>query len=198
MATLSQAGIPGAGSTLLHPKLAHKWRVTFVGIAKLAGGANSRNLTLQAVSVSRPSMSFDPVTINRYNSTATVLGKHSFEDCSLTIEDDITGLAAKVVHGQLETQQRLIGVDLNGRWLNSAATGSDYKFGTKIELLDGDEGVVEAWNLEGCSIVSADFGSMDYSSSDAVQIQLSIKYDHAFSILTGAGYGTGVGGFMSS
>jgi hypothetical protein len=98
------------------------------------------------------------------------------------------------VKAQLETQQRIIGVDLDGRWLNTAATGSDYKFGAKIEQLDGNEGVVQTWILEGAMITGSDFGDRDYSASEAATITMQIRFDHARHIESGAGYGTALGG----
>lgn len=194
MATLSGAGVPGAGFGILHPKQRYRWQVTFVGLAKLVTGASSREITRQAVTVSRPNLTFEDIAIHRYNTVAYMAGKHSWDPISLTLEDDITGLASYAVQGQLETQQRLIGGDLPGSYFNSAATASDYKFGTILEQLDGNEAVVERWKMEGCFIVSADYGDLDYSSSDAATIALSIRYDHARQELTGQGYGTLVGG----
>lgn len=194
MATLSQMGIPGAGFGILHPKQKHRWQVTFVGLARLVPGANAREITRQATTITRPNLSFEEVPIHRYNSVAYVAGKHTWEPISLTLEDDITGLASYAVQGQLETQQRLIGADLPGEWLNAAATGSDYKFGTILEALDGNEGVVERWKIEGCFLMSADYGDLDYSASDASTITLQIRYDHARQELTGQGYGTALNG----
>lgn len=152
---------------------------------------------MQVTNITLPNLSFEEVTLHRYNSVAYVAGKHTWEPISVTVEDDITGLAATVIKGQLETQQRLIGVDLNGRWLNTAATGSDYKFGARIEQLDGDEGVVQTWILEGCMLQSADFGDRDYSASEAATITCNIRYDHARHIESGAGYGTALGGAVA-
>ena len=194
MATLSQMGIPGAGFGILHPKQKHRWQVTFVGLARLVPGASSREITRQATTITRPNLSFEEVPIHRYNSVAYIAGKHTWEPISLTVEDDITGLAAYAVQGQLETQQRLIGGDLPGEWLNAAATGSDYKFGTILEALDGNEGIVERWRIEGCFLMSADYGDLDYSSSEAATITMQIRYDHARQELTGSGYGTALNG----
>lgn len=197
MATLSQFGIPGAGNGIMHPQLKNKWRVMFLDMARLVPGTNSRDLTLQAITVTRPQIEFEEVMQHRYNSTSHVLGKHTWSPMNLTVESDITGLAPKVIKGQLETQQRIVGVDLDGRWLNTAATGSDYKFGVKLEQLDGDEGVVETWVLEGVSIQAADFGELDYAASEAVTIQLTLRFDHAYTTNTGEGYGTALGGHVS-
>lgn len=194
MATLANMGIPGAGAGILHPRMKNKFRITFQNIGQLVPGTNSRNLTMQVTTISLPNISFTEVVLHRYNSTAYIAGKHEWQPINVTVEDDITGLAATVVKAQLESQQRIIGVDLDGRWLNSAATGSDYKFGAKIEQLDGDEGVVQTWILEGAFIASADFGDRDYSASEAATIAMSIRFDHARHIESGAGYGTALGG----
>lgn len=194
MATLSQIGIPGAGFGMLHPKQRNRWQVTFSGLAKLVSGASSRELTRQAITVSRPSLTFNEITMHRYNSTAYIAGKHEWQPLSLTLEDDITGLASYAVQGQMETQQRLVGADLPGSWLNTAATGSDYKFGTMLQQLDGNEGIVETWKLEGCWLQTVDFGDLDYSSGDAATIALTIRFDHARQELTGQGYGTALAG----
>jgi hypothetical protein len=197
MATLANFGIPGGGSGILHPKLKNKWRVTFLDIGRLVTGINSRNLTMQATTVTRPQLEFEEVAIHRYNSVAYVAGKHTWSAMNMTVEDDITGLASRVIKGQLETQQKLVGTSLDGRWLNTAATGSDYKFGSRLELLDGNEGIVETWILEGVMIQAADFGDLDYTSSEAATIQLTLRYDHARSIDAGQGLGTALGGAVT-
>jgi hypothetical protein len=200
MATLSNFGIPGAGPGILHPRLKNKFRITFLNIGQaVPGTANgSKNLTMQVTNITLPNLTFEEVTLHRYNSTAYVAGKHSWEAINVTVEDDITGLAATVIKAQLETQQRIIGVDLDGRWLNTAATGSDYKFGCKIDQLDGNEGVVQQWILEGAYIASSDFGDRDYSASEAATITLSIRFDHARHIESGSGYGTALGGNVNN
>jgi len=194
MATLSNFGIPGAGAGILHPRLKNKFRITFQNMGQLVAGTNTRNLTMQVTNITLPNLTFEEVTLHRYNSTAYVAGKHSWEPISVTVEDDIGGLAATVVKAQLETQGRIIGVDLDGRWLNTAATGTDYKFGAKIEQLDGDEGVVQTWILEGCMITGADFGDRDYSASEAATITMQVRFDHARHVESGGGYGTALGG----
>lgn len=198
MSTLSQFGIPGAGFGNLHPKQKHKWQVRFVGLARAVPNAAgiSKEITRQATNVSRPSLTFEEVPIHRYNTTSYIAGKTTWDPLSLTVEDDITGLASYAVQGQLETQQRIIGADLPGDWLNTAATGSDYKFGVILEQLDGNEGVVETWKLEGCFIVSANYGDLSYEDSTAVTIELSIRFDHARQELNGQGYGTALSGHL--
>lgn len=198
MATLANFGIPGAGAGILHPRLKNKFRITFRNMGQLLPGTNSRNLTMQVTNITLPNLTFEEVALHRYNSTAYVAGKFSWEPINVTVEDDITGLAATVVRNQLETQQRIIGSDLDGRWLNTAATGSDYKFAAVIDQLDGDEGVVQTWYLEGAQIMSADYGDRDYSASEAATITMSIRFDHARHLESGVGYGTALGGNVAA
>jgi hypothetical protein len=191
MATLSEVGIAGVGNGILMPKIKNRWRITFSG---LGSGTMGNEISLQATTCSRPNLSFEEIKLDRYNSTAYVAGKHSWEPCALTVEDDVTNQASKVVQAQLEKQQRLIGA--TGPWLNSEATASTYKFGTKIDLLDGNELVTESWKLEGCWFVSADFGELDYGASEALTIALSIRFDHARQVLSSGMSGNALGGLI--
>ncbi len=191
MATLSQVGIAGVGFGVLMPKLRNRWRVEFIGIG---GGAQGTNLSMQAVTVSRPSLSFEDVPIDRYNSRVYVVGKHTWEMCNLVIEDDVTNLATTVLQAQLERQQRLIGA--SGPWLNTEATANTYKFGTIITMLGGNEEETESWKLEGCAINQANWNDLDYTSSDPVRIDLQIRFDHARQTLINSVNGTAIGGLI--
>lgn len=194
MATLSQFGIPGAGFGILQPKQKYRWQVTFVNLGRLVPGASAREITRQATTISRPNISWEPVTIHRYNTTSYVAGKHTWDETQLTIEDDLTGLASKAIQAQIDTQTRILGADLPSNWVNAAASGSDYKFGTILQQLDGNEGVVETWKLEGCFFTGVNYNDLDYSDSGAATISLTIRYDHARQELTGQGYGTALSG----
>lgn len=187
MATINDIGIPGVGTGILQPKLKNRWRVTF---ANMGGGQDSQPLSLQAVTVTRPVLSFAEVELHRYNSVAWVAGKHTWEPCNLTVEDDVTGSASNVIKQQLQNQQFLIGAE--GQWLAAAGEGSLYKFVTYLDQLDGNEQVIEKWTIEGCWLVSVDYNDLDYSASEAVQITMSIRYDHARQDLGGYDQGQGV------
>jgi hypothetical protein len=174
LATVNDFGIPGVGTGILHPKMKHLWRVTF---ANLGGGIDSQPISMQAITVSRPSLSFESIELNRYNTKTFVAGKHTFETMNLVIEDDVTSSATKVIREQISKQQWLIGAQ--GPWLGKGEEGSLYKFVTYIDQLDGKETVIEKWVVEGCWIQTADYTDLDYADSAAVQINLTIQYDHA-------------------
>ena len=187
MATISQAGIPGIGdgygNGILQPKLKNRWRVNFVNFGSAQSTAPSNNVSWQAVNVSRPVLNFDEVQLDRYNSRAWVAGKHTFDPMTLTLEDDVTGLASAAVREQLAEQQFLTGSE--GPWLAAANSASDYKFITKLELLDGNQLVVEDWLIEGCWLQNVNYNDLDYAASEAVQITLNIRYDNASQNING-------------
>lgn len=187
MATINDIGIPGVGSGILQPRLKNRWRVTF---ADLGGGIDSQPLSHQAVTVTRPVLSFEEVQLDRYNSRVWIAGKHMYEPMTITLEDDVTGTASQVIQEQLQRQQFLIGAE--GQWLAAAGEGSIYKFVTYLDLLDGNEQVTEKWTVEGCWFQNVDYMDLDYAASEAVQITMTIRYDIARQDIGGYDQGQGV------
>lgn len=187
MSTINDIGIPGVGTGILHPKHRNRWRVTF---ANMGGGADSQPVSMQAVTINRPKLNFEKIPLHRYNSVAYVAGKHTWDPMPLTLQDDVTGTATTVIQAQLQKQQWLIGAE--GQWLAAAGEGSQYKFVTYLDMLDGNDKVIEKWTIEGCWIESADWSELDYSSSEPVTIALSISYDHARQSIGGYDQGQGI------
>jgi hypothetical protein len=186
MATINDIGIPGVGSGILQPKLKNRWRVTF---ANLGGGGDSQPLSMQAISVTRPQLTFEEVPLHRYNSIAYVAGKHSWSPLSIVAQDDVTGSAAKVIQQQVSKQQQLIGA--GAQWLAVAGEGSLYKFVTILEMMDGNDQPIERWTVEGCWFKETNWDTVDYSSNDPVTVTLSIRYDHARQDINGYSRGPG-------
>lgn len=187
MSTINDIGIPGVGSGILQPKMKNRWRITF---ANMGGGADSQPVSMQTITANRPKLTHEKITLHRYNSVAYVAGKHSWEPMAMTLQDDVSGSATAVVQAQEQKQQWLIGAQ--GQWLAAAGEGSLYKFVTYLDMLDGNDQVIEKWTMEGCWIESADYGEVAYESSDPVTIQLSISFDHARQNIGGYAQGKGI------
>ena len=170
MGTLSQVGIAGIANGILAPRHQNRFRVLFSGLGGAAGASAGipNDLSMQVITCTLPNFSFEEVVQDRYNSRAYVLGKQSFDTCQMTIEDDVTNKAMNAIQVQLEQQQRLIGAAAGANWLNTPPTASGYKFGTLIELLDGNETVTSSWKLEGCMFTALDFGSLDASTGEKI------------------------------
>lgn len=198
MATLSQVGIAGVGNGILHPKHKNKWRAIFVGLGGTLGATAGvpNDLSLQVITATRPNLSWEEIQLDRYNSRVYVLGKQTFEPMALTVEDDITNRGTNAIQSQIERQQRLIGA--TGPWLNTEPTALGYKFGVKLEMLDGNEAVTEAWMYEGCTIQAVDWGDLDYATGEKVIISLTIRYDLARQVLISSVNGSAIGGMVQS
>lgn len=188
MATIHDIGIPNISSTISMPKLKNRWRVTFIGLG--GQGTSSQPLSQQAISVTRPKLSFAEIELHRYNSRAYVAGKHEWETCSIVFEDDVTGSASQLINDQVSKQQWLIGAE--GPFLGTAPEGSLYKFGIKIEMLDGHEQSIERWVLQGCWIKEVDYSELAYSETEALQISTVIRFDHAYQELGDYNAGPGI------
>lgn len=187
MATINDIGIPGVGTGILHPMQKNRWRVTF---ANLGGGTDSQPVSMQAVKIARPQLSYQEIELHRYNSTAYVAGKHKWEPMPLSLEADVSGSALAVLQAQHQKQQWLIGAE--GQWLAAAGEGSLYKFVTYLDQLDGNEQVVEKWTIEGCWIQNNNWGELDYTTGEAVVVDLTLRFDHARQNIGGYKQGPGI------
>jgi len=173
MADLTQFGVPTTGTNaMVMPKLQYRFRVNLYDFGRNNG--NTTDITQNVISVTRPSLTHDEVTLDAYNSRAYLAGKHTWEPITLTIRDDINGAVTKHVASQLQKQ-------LNQGLQSAPAAGRDYKFGMVIEQLDGSQPglVLESWSLNGCFIQNANYGENNYATSDQMQITLQIRYDAA-------------------
>lgn len=181
MALVSDMGVFGGGGEILQPKLKNRFRVEFIG---LGTDPTQTALTLQALTVDRPKVSFEEVVLDRYNSRAYIAGKHQFETMNMTVEDDIGGQATRLIQQQLERQQRLI-ANNNAARMPSAYAGEVYKFSMNLLMLDGDNTVLERWYIQSAYLANVDYGDLDYSSgAETVKITLQIRFDHATQELT--------------
>ena len=136
VSTLSKFTVPlasdqSSGSQgLLMPKLQYRFRV----ILENFGISTPRSeITKQVVDVTRPNITFDQITLEAYNSRVYMAGKHTWDPITLNVRDDVNNEVAKLTGEQLQKQ-----FDFFEQ--SSAASGSDYKFTSRVEILDGGNG----------------------------------------------------------
>lgn len=173
MADLNQYGVPSTGTNaMVMPKLQYRFRVNMYNFGRDNGTTVA--LTQNVVSVTRPSLTHDEITLDAYNSRAYLAAKHTWEPITLTVRDDINNTVTKHIASQLQKQ-------LNHGLQSAPAAGRDYKFGMVVEQLDGSQpGVVlESWSLNGCFIQNVNYGENNYATSDVMTITLQIRYDGA-------------------
>ena len=193
ISTLSKFTVPlsndqsSASQGLLMPKLQYRFRCVLEGF----GVSTPRSeLTKQVVDVTRPNLTFDKVTLDVYNSKVYMAGKHTWEPITITLRDDVNNSVTKLVGEQIQKQ-------LDFFEQASAASGIDYKFVTRIEMLDGGNGstapnVLETFELYGAYVESVNYNTLAYGTSDPTTITLSISYDNCVQTPRGTGIGTAV------
>jgi hypothetical protein len=172
---------------LLMPKLKYRFRAIFENF----GVSTPRTeLTKQVIDFARPSVSFEEITVPIYNSNLYLAGKYSWETITCNLRDDASGQVARLVGEQLQKQ-------LDFMEMASAASGIDYKFTTKFEVLDGGNGVaqpnvLETWELYGCYLTSVNYNDANYGESSPMTIAMTIRYDNAVQTPLGTGVGSTV------
>ena len=191
ISTLSKFTVPLANDQsattqgLLMPKLQYRFRVVLENF----GVSTPRSeLTKQVIDVTRPNLTFDDVTLDVYNSRIYMAGKHTWEAITINLRDDVNNSVSKLVGEQVQKQFDFFEQA-------SAASGIDYKFTTRIEMLDGGNGatapgILETWELYGSYVQSVNYNSLAYATSDPVTITLAIRYDNAVQTPQGTGIGT--------
>ena len=178
---------------LLMPKLKYRFRIIFENF----GVSTPRTeLTKQVIDFARPSVSFDDMTIDIYNSKVRLAGKHTWDDTTVNLRDDAGGNVAKLVGEQLQKQ-------FDFMEMSSASSGIDYKFITRCEILDGGNGaneptVLETWELYGCYLTSVNYNDLAYSDSAPVTMGLNIRFDNALQTPLDTGVGASVGRTLGS
>ena len=158
MATLIDAN--QAMFTPFEPKLKNRFVMSIDGIpAYLIKTAN------------RPTISFEEVELNHMNVKRWVKGKATWETIEITMYDPVVPSAAQAVMEWV-------------RLAHESVTGRDgysdfYKKDVDFQVLGPVGDVVEQWKLKGTWIQSANFNDLDFSSSDPVEISLTLRYDYA-------------------
>jgi hypothetical protein len=193
--TTNKFGIAGnISSGMLMPKIKHRFKVTVIGFggtsapsatqagrAVSAGAAavgitagDSTKFTQQVVACGRPQVQFQNTALHSYNSIAYYANKPEWSPIELTLRDDITNELTSLVSRQVQSQ-------MNFYYQGAATAAADYKFITKIDMLDGssNQKLLEQWVLEGCYLEQVQYDGMDYASSDPTIITLTIRYDNA-------------------
>jgi hypothetical protein len=194
ISTLSKITVPLASGDsastqgLLMPKLQYRFRVS---LENFGVSTPTTELTKQVVDITRPTVSFEPMEIHAYNSKAYLAGKHTWAPITLNLREDVNNAVQKLVGEQLQKQ-----FDFYEQ--SSAASGQDYKFTTRIEILDGGNGantpnVLETFELYGCFVTNANYNTLSYATNEPVTITLEIQYDNAIQTPQGTGIGTAVG-----
>ena len=194
ISTLSKITVPlasgdsAANQGLLMPKLQYRFRLS---LENFGVSTPTTELTKQVVDVTRPTVAFEPIEIPVYNSKAYLAGNHTWSPITINLREDVNNNVQKIVGEQIQKQ-----FDFFEQ--SSAASGQDYKFTTRIEILDGGNGAnapttLETFELYGCFITNANYNELAYANNEPVRVTMEVQYDNAIQTPQGTGIGTAVG-----
>ena len=121
--------------------------------------------------VARPAIQFEEVKLHHMNTKRYVKGTGEWQTIQLTLYDPIVPSAAQSVMEWV-------------RLSHESVTGRDgysdfYKKDITINTLGPVGDIVEEWTLKGSWIQQANFGELDFSSSEPVDITVTLRYDYA-------------------
>ena len=119
----------------------------------------------------RPSIQFESITLDHINVKRYVKGKGEWQEMQITLYDPVVPSAAQAVMEWV-------------RLSHESVTGRDgysdfYKKDLTFQVLGPVGDIVEEWSLKGSWIKDAQFGDMDFGSSDPAEITLTLRYDYA-------------------
>ncbi len=176
-----------ASQGLLMPKLKYRFRASFENF----GVSTPRTeMTKQIMNITRPSVTFDENVIDIYNSKVYLVGKHTWDAITVNLRDDVNGAISRLCGEQIQKQ-------FDFMEQSSAASGIDYKFITRFEILDGGNGantpnVLETWELYGCFVQNINYNELDYATQDPANITMTVRFDNAVQTPLGEGIGSSV------
>ena len=164
-------------------KRSHKWLVT-LGEALADGGI--QQWVLQKCS--KPKFSISETEVNFLDHKFKYPGKVTWEDINMTLVD--------VVNANIDSSEKFVQILQESGYVypdeatpvgvgpNSATISKRKSVGVAlgnaiIEQLDDEGQVTDRWTIHNSWIKALDFGELDYTSEEPLNIQLTLAYDWA-------------------
>jgi hypothetical protein len=142
------------------PKRKHRWVFAIEGIDAF--------LIRKAA---RPGFNMPSKEIPWINTQRYISGKLKFDTMSVDLHDPIAPSGAQQVMEWVRTHHESV----SGR----SGYADFYKRDLQLKLLDPIGTVVELWDMKGCFLTGADYGSLDYNDdSGSMDISLTIRFDN--------------------
>ena len=113
----------------------------------------------------RPTISFEPVTLDHINVKRKLKGKGEWQDVEITLYDPIVPSGAQQVMEWVRTSHE----SLTGR----DGYADFYKKDVNFFMLGPVGDKIEQWTLKGAFITSAAFNDLDWASNDPAEITLT-------------------------
>lgn len=120
--------------------------------------------------VSAPGFTDNPITLHHINTYRKLRGKREWNDMSLTLYNPITPSGEQAVM----EWARLAYESVSGR----AGYSDFYKKDITLNLVGPPGDIIGEWIIKGALISDATFGDYDWSSGEAVDINVTLAMDY--------------------
>ena len=121
-------------------------------------------------SVSAPNFTDNVIKLDHINSYRKIRGKREWDNMSLSLYDPITPSGAQAVM----EWARLGYESVTGR----AGYSDFYKKDVTLNILGPVGDIVGEWIIKGAFVESSNFGDYDWSSDEAINVELNIAMDY--------------------
>jgi len=170
----------------LEPKRQYRWQVGISGF----GDDADNPIRYVAKKVNKPEMTVEQVAHKYLNHTYHYPGRVNWNEVTMTLIDPVDVNSSQRLGKLLYDAGYQVPNDPNDVTTISKAAANTtlgavtiMQFGGGRDILQGqttsDTGLIETWTLNNPFITKVNFGSLDYSSEELVDIELTIRYDWA-------------------
>lgn len=159
----------------LEPKRKFRYLLYFAGMPQF-----------MAKSVSKPSFQVGTSQHSFLQHNFNFPGRITWQDVSLTLVDPIQPDATRTLYEMIKTAGYVLPPNVN---VDDGSGTKTITKGAMAEMLNpvridtigaaGTNNVIESWALNNVQISSVNFDTLDYSSDELLNIQISLKYDWA-------------------
>jgi len=156
------------------PKRAFRFKIIFNGLADDSG------YVWFAKKVAKPKFEISESEHTFLTHKFYYPGRVTWAEIDLTLVDPVSPGATAQLNAMLDAQGYAIPASPNGSYetmskgKGAAACGS-----IQIEQLDSTGATIERWTLNNPWIKGVQYGELDYSSEDLIEITLTLRYDWA-------------------
>lgn len=160
------------------PKRKFRWFLGFTG-------TGDESLQLAAKKVDKPKFEISSKDHKFINHTFYFPGRLTWQPITATFvdiggEDDISDILSKIIASSGYAPPE----DPQDCRISITKQKSVEAFGTSMTInqVDGNGEAVETWKLHNPWVSKIEYGSLDYTSEDLVEITMTIVYDHAVKV----------------
>jgi len=167
-------GLAGGPSNTIEIRRKHRWYFETLAGAAAGGGMvfqSSELLVLQ--SASRPSFKFEQPEMHHNQEVIRLAGKQDWDPVTMVWYDceqqpDIS----RTIYRWLNTVVNMQGI--------TVATPNTYKINASLITADGFGNVSERWWMQGCWPAEVNWQELDYTSTDLLTCEVTMRFDRAF------------------